>query len=31
VKKFFVEVVQAAVIAAIIGFPFFLYFLNWSE
>ena len=30
-KKFFVEVLQAFIAAAIIGFPFFLYFFNWSK
>jgi hypothetical protein len=30
-KDFFVELAQATIAAAIIGFPFFLYFFNWSK
>lgn len=30
-KKIFVEIGQATLAAAIIGFPFFLYFFNWSK
>ena len=30
-KKFFVELAQATLAAAVLGVPFFLYFYNWSK